>query len=123
MKYFEECRTAEELKEEYRRLCKELHPDRGGNKDEFQEMHKCYELRLEALVADSKYAHNSEELKKLRDLLLHFLYIYKPGIYMRIMAAKQMPEVQILAPRILQAIKEVLPQNMRKYVDLLFGEL
>lgn len=38
MKYFTDCKTQEELKKEYRRLCKELHPDNGGNESDFKEM-------------------------------------------------------------------------------------
>ena len=31
MTYFENCKTAEELRKEFHRLAKELHPDNGGN--------------------------------------------------------------------------------------------
>ena len=42
MKYFKECRCIEDVKEEYRRLAKKLHPDNGGNAAEFQVMMKDY---------------------------------------------------------------------------------
>ena len=38
MKYFTECRTAEELKKSYKEWAKRLHPDNGGNTEEFQRM-------------------------------------------------------------------------------------
>lgn len=38
MKYFTNCKTQEELKKEYRRLCKELHPDNGGDPEAFKRM-------------------------------------------------------------------------------------
>lgn len=38
MKYFNNCRTAEELKKGYRELCKKLHPDNAGNVEDFKEM-------------------------------------------------------------------------------------
>lgn len=43
MKYFTNCKTQEELKKEYRRLCKELHPDNGGNAADFQQMQSDFE--------------------------------------------------------------------------------
>ena len=38
MRFFNKCRTAEELKKEYRNKAKELHPDNGGNPETFKEM-------------------------------------------------------------------------------------
>jgi len=38
MKYFTECRTEEEVKKEFTRLAKELHPDNGGDAEEFKKM-------------------------------------------------------------------------------------
>lgn len=43
MKYFTNCKTQEELKKEYRRLCKALHPDNGGNAEEFKRMQSDFE--------------------------------------------------------------------------------
>ena len=36
--YFQNCKTAEELKKKYRDLAKQLHPDAGGNEEEFKSM-------------------------------------------------------------------------------------
>ena len=38
MRYFTNCRTAEQAKAEYKRLAKELHPDNGGDEEQFKEM-------------------------------------------------------------------------------------
>ena len=38
MRYFTNCKTAEELKKEYRELCKQLHPDNAGNAEDFKKM-------------------------------------------------------------------------------------
>jgi len=38
MRYFTECRTAEELKKSYKEWAKKLHPDNNGDPEEFKEM-------------------------------------------------------------------------------------
>ena len=50
MKYFRNCRTAEELKKEYRKLAMKLHPDIvGGDGEEFKEMQAEFEKLWERL--------------------------------------------------------------------------
>ena len=41
-KYFKGCETKEQLSKRYKQLCKELHPDSGGDTDLFQEMQTEY---------------------------------------------------------------------------------
>ena len=38
MTYFKSCKTIEDVKEVYRKLAKKLHPDCGGNAEEFKKM-------------------------------------------------------------------------------------
>ena len=38
MKYFKNCNNIEDVKETYRKLAKKLHPDCGGNAEEFKKM-------------------------------------------------------------------------------------
>ena len=49
MSYFTNCKTAEELKKAYRTWAKKLHPDLGGNAEEFKQMQNEYEKMWERL--------------------------------------------------------------------------
>ena len=50
MKYFKNCKTAEELKKEYRKLAMKLHPDIvGGDGEAFKEMQNEFEKLWEQL--------------------------------------------------------------------------
>ncbi len=52
MSWFADCRTLEEVKAEYRRLCFEHHPDRGGSSDTMQAINTVYRRILaEGLAA------------------------------------------------------------------------
>lgn len=42
MRYFTNCHCIEDVKEEYRRLAKMLHPDNGGDAEEFKRMMQAY---------------------------------------------------------------------------------
>lgn len=46
--YFADCEDAQQAKERHRLLAKELHPDRGGNSEEFGEMERQYKIFKEA---------------------------------------------------------------------------
>lgn len=46
-KYFEHCRTCEEIKAEYRRQAVRLHPDNGGDVKAFQEMQAEFTARFD----------------------------------------------------------------------------
>ena len=59
MKYFHNCKTAEELKKAYRTWAKKLHPDLGGNAEEFKVMQAEYERMWERL----KNVHKTAEGK------------------------------------------------------------
>ena len=48
-RYFDECRTEEELKQAYRKEARRLHPDNGGSDAEFQEMKNQFDQAFERL--------------------------------------------------------------------------
>lgn len=49
MKYFENCKSIEELKKEYKKLAFQNHPDRGGNTETMQTINAEYEKVLNNL--------------------------------------------------------------------------
>ena len=51
MRYFTNCKTAEELRKEFHRLAKELHPDNGGNAEDFKAMKAEFEKALETVLS------------------------------------------------------------------------
>lgn len=49
MRYFTNCKTAEELRKEYHKQCKSLHPDNGGSAEEFKTMKAEFEKAWETV--------------------------------------------------------------------------
>lgn len=47
--YFKDCKTAEDVKKRYKELAKKLHPDCGGDAEEFKAMSAEYEKAFERL--------------------------------------------------------------------------
>lgn len=44
--YFDNCKTVEDAKREYRRLAMQMHPDKGGKKEDFQKLNDEYKQFL-----------------------------------------------------------------------------
>ena len=49
MTYFQECTTAEELKKAYHKAAAKLHPDNGGDQEEFKRMQQEYQKAFDRL--------------------------------------------------------------------------
>ena len=61
MKYFNNIKTIEELKKQYKKLAFMHHPDRGGNTEIMQEINTEYEKALNDLKASSKQDTTEQE--------------------------------------------------------------
>ncbi len=75
MKYFTNCKTAEELKKEYRRLAKELHPDLGGDTEEFKVMQNDFEKTWERLKNVHKNSEGETYTKESPETAEDFIHI------------------------------------------------
>ena len=88
-KFFNNCTTAEELKSKYRELCKQFHPDNGGDAELFKQMKKEFEQLWETLqdvhktMDGKKYTANkskrtyksASEFMDMVDFLIHNLKV------------------------------------------------
>ena len=63
MSYFQNITDADTLKAEYRRLCKELHPDKGGSNAEFLAMQIEYNQRLKEIEEEAAEAQAEADRK------------------------------------------------------------
>ena len=90
MKYFKDCKTAEDVKATFKKLVKQLHPDMNPDRDttaEFQAMYNEYEKAFEAMKnthtnskGETYTASNgtNETAKEYADLIIRLVKI--PGI-------------------------------------------
>lgn len=63
-KYFNNDMNSEELKRAYRKLCKQLHPDNGGDAEAFKRMNAEYSERREACARREAASKKAEEETK-----------------------------------------------------------
>lgn len=75
MKYFTNCKTAEELKKEYRTLAKQLHPDLGGDTEEFKIMQNEFEAMWERLKNVHTNSKGETYTKETTETLKDFIHI------------------------------------------------
>ena len=74
-KYFTECRTAEELKKEYRQIVKKLHPDSGGSEEEFKAMQEEFSTAWERLKNVHQDKEGNEYTKETEETAAEFMEI------------------------------------------------
>lgn len=76
MKYFTNCKTAEELKKEYRKLAMELHPDIvGGDGEEFKRMQNDFETMWQRLKNVHQNAKGETYTKETKETPAEFMNI------------------------------------------------
>lgn len=104
--YFDNLKTSEQLRDEYKRLVKEMHPDKGGDVSAFQAMQSEYEEALKNLLKKSRK--HSVEWQKVSELLLDLLKEVNPDLYKKVKNALYTPLgraiIQLASPK----IKELL---------------
>ena len=75
MRYFTDCKTAEELKKAYRAWAKKLHPDLGGNAEEFKVMQAEYKKLWERLKNVHQNAQGETYTKETTETPQEFINI------------------------------------------------
>ncbi len=87
MKYFNHCKTLDEVKATYKRLAKEHHPDLGGDLVTMQEINREYGLAISKLAKGADLSEEetqqhirfSEEYRKVLELIIQL-----PGIHIEL---------------------------------------
>lgn len=76
MTYFKDCKTAEEIKNRFKELAKQLHPDCGGDAEQFKAMKAEYDEIIKTGVnftADDK--ENAESMAAFADILEKIIHL------------------------------------------------
>ena len=85
MKYFNNCKTLEELRKEYKRLVKQNHPDNGGSVDEIKIINVEYETALnnlkEADENENAWKYDQEKDELFRDALNKIINLENLGYW------------------------------------------
>lgn len=103
MQYFAHITDADTLKAEYRRLCKELHSDKGGNDAAFIAMKAEYSQRLEEIEAEEAERLENEQYERDTD-----------GVSMLLNTALNigLHELHRRAPKKVAKINDLLTKNV-----------
>ena len=78
MKYFTKCKTAEDIKIEYRKLAKQLYPDLSSDTEDFKVMQNEYEImwkRLKNIHTNSNGDTYTKETKETSQEFIHIINV------------------------------------------------
>lgn len=81
MKYFENCKSIEELKKEYRRLVVQNHPDNGGSLEVMKTINAEYEKAFDRLKDIHNEAAKAEGKKEMHETSGQFMEIINQIIF------------------------------------------
>lgn len=114
--YFNGCDTPEEMKERYRVLAKQFHPDRGGNAEDFRELKAQYEKRLQELAAKASAAGDLERWGEFAALLSDAVKLAFPALFEKaqgFLNTLPMRDLMAAAPPAAQTILGGLFRNVK----------
>ena len=86
MMYFNDITDLEQAKQHYRKLAKQLHPDKGGTAIEFQKMQEEYKVLLLRLQQKPNVVINPQQSPPENELLREF------GKLAKVLIKKQVPQ-------------------------------
>lgn len=110
--YFENLSTEEEIQARYKELVKEMHPDRGGTTEDFQELQREYEEALEEVRYRSPFL--NEEYINLAKGIAGVFKAKKPTTYNKV------AKVAAAAPIFLEMIGgNRTTKNISKFIEKL----
>ncbi len=102
--YFDEIEDTELLNDRYRELCKELHPDKGGNNDAFLLMRAEYEQRKAELQQMADMETNTDGLT----------------MFLKVAVSKGVEAIYKAHPDKVKKVNDLLSQNVGQLLGGLF---
>lgn len=109
--YFDKCETLEECKALYKELAKKMHPDMGGDADEFKAMFDEYSETIADISAEPVYL--QDEYVAVAKALAGVVRTKRPEIY------RTLEGVAKVAPAILSLLEGKTAKNVNKFLGKL----
>lgn len=112
--YFYDCETVDACKQRYKELSKKLHPDMGGNADEFNDMFEQYNEAITEITTESPFTTDE------------FVNLFRAGVAMVKKAKPQTAKALDVLSGVAPFLAEYLPdspqkRNVKKFIGKLNG--